>query len=364
MAWSLKRGGRGGAREAPRGEQRPALHLLLCSLLPTLVLFGTLEAGLRLTGFEFRGVPTHLRFGPNLQDDLERDLLVPDPALFWRLRVDPAVATTLERRRVLHPLLPGPDGRLPPARPSVVALGDSCTFFGRPSWPERLETLLREGASGAAVWNASVPGYSSYQGRRLFEEEVAALRPDWVVVYFGWNDHWLGQAKTDRLVGLERLTALSVAPPLFEDLRVVQAGRAFHARVSTPPPARRPLRVPPEEYAENLEAICRVAGSLGAGVALVTAPGDLDGNDAARLETGGYAAPGTDLAALHARYNAIVRDVAGACGAELVDFAAAAPPGSVGADGIHLTPDGIAWLAARLSELMGESPRKAGSAGR
>ncbi len=319
----------GGGMDGRRCEQGSRLRLIAFSLLPTLVLFGTIEAGLRFAGFEFHGVPTHLRFGPNLQADMERDLLVPDPDLFWRLR---------------------PGGDAPAGRPAVVALGDSCSFFGRPAWPDALESLLAGREPGGAVQNAAVPGYSSHQGRRLFEREIAPLRPAWLVVYFGWNDHWLGLEKTDRSVAAERPAALAGAVPVLEGLRIVQAGRALRARLATPPAERRHLRVPPEEYRENLAAICGAAGEAGTRVALVTAPADLDGEDAARLAAGGYAAPGTDVPAQHERYNDIVREVAAACGATLVDFAADAPRGAVGADGIHLTPAGTAWLASRLAQ--------------
>jgi len=336
----------------PRG--RSPLRLLVYSLLPTVVLLATLEGGLRLAGFEFHGIPTHLRFGPNLRSDMERDLLEPDPELFWRVRATPEVRPLLERRRAL---LPG--GDLPPRRAAggamtVLVLGDSCSFFGTPSWPERLEALLRERDPGAEVWNAAVPGYSSYQGRRLLETRGAALSPDWVVAYFGWNDHWLGLGSTDRLVGLEhRATLPGPVARFLERLRLVQAGRALRTRLALPPPERRPLRVPPGDYRANLEAICRLAEERGARVAFVTAPEDLDAADGARLREGGYAAPGTDIRALHARYNGIAREVAGACGAHLADFAAAAPGGSVGADGIHLTPAGAAALAALLARELG-----------
>jgi lysophospholipase L1-like esterase len=70
----------------------------------------------------------------------------------------------------------------------ILCLGDSCTYgLGLPidqAWPAALDRLLES----AEVVNAGVPGYSSYQGRILFEDRCEDLDPDVLVVTFGQND--------------------------------------------------------------------------------------------------------------------------------------------------------------------------------
>jgi lysophospholipase L1-like esterase len=331
----------------------PLFQRLLFALLPTVVLLGALEVGLRLQGFEFHDVPVHVRFGPNLAADMERNLFVPDPVLFWRLRVDPGNAAALGDRGVFNlPFVtPAVAGPARPAVPEIVALGDSCSFFGQPSWPERLGSLLAGRGRAARVWNAAVPGYTSYQGLRRYETEIAARRPAWILVYFGWNDHWLAAREPDHLIPARAGRPVgSELAGLLEGWRTLQAGRALWFKLSTPPPGERPARVPPEQYRGNLAALCGAATAQGTGVVMVTAPGRLGAAETARLGEGGYAAPGADLAALHERYNGVAREVAAACGAQLVDFAAAAEPGFIRPDGIHLTPPGIERLAALVAE--------------
>ena len=108
--------------------------------------------------------------------------------LFWELRpgIDGSFGAWGDRTDDLglrNARTPGEkDGR-----PRVLCLGDSCTYglalTIADAWPTRL------GEQGDLdVVNAGVPGYSSYQGRLLFDDRCAALDPDVLVVGFGHND--------------------------------------------------------------------------------------------------------------------------------------------------------------------------------
>jgi lysophospholipase L1-like esterase len=82
----------------------------------------------------------------------------------------------------------------------VVTLGDSCSFTPvRANYPRALEQRLREAypSRPMEVINASVPGYSAFQGRRWYEREVDGYEHDAVVIYLGWND--MGQFNPDGL---------------------------------------------------------------------------------------------------------------------------------------------------------------------
>lgn len=320
----------------------------------------SLEVGLRVAGFEFTGIPTHVQFGANIEDGLQRNVLEEDPLLFWRARWGPDTASFLEGCGALQR---GQAARAvggnPGAEPLVVALGDSCTLFGKPPYSRRLEELLRARLPRARVLNAGVPGYSSLQGRRWFTDEIAALEPDWVTVYFGWNDHWLSYQVPDDAVGARRLASGSAAGRALGRLRIVQLARAIGTKLNAPPADRKPLRVPPEHYRVNLAAICQEAREVGARVAFITAPSAITPAMARMLRERGYVADVEGLAALHEIYNTASRDVAAQCGATLVDFAAAADPASLlTADGIHLAPAGVDELAGRLSRVILADPAK------
>ncbi|WP_442506950.1 SGNH/GDSL hydrolase family protein [Novipirellula sp. SH528] len=51
-----------------------------------------------------------------------------------------------------------------------------------------MEEILRERGVDAEVINAGVNGYSMTQCRHRYEQVVAPLRPDFVILYLGWND--------------------------------------------------------------------------------------------------------------------------------------------------------------------------------
>jgi GDSL-like Lipase/Acylhydrolase family len=79
----------------------------------------------------------------------------------------------------------GPELDRTRARPRVVAIGDSCTFgtlVDHYSWPRSLERSL----GTAEVVNAGVAGYFP-RNALARADEFAALAPDVVVIYIGWN---------------------------------------------------------------------------------------------------------------------------------------------------------------------------------
>jgi lysophospholipase L1-like esterase len=354
---SRQRDGRGAPRRS--GTITP-WRAVVYSLLPAIVLFGGAEIALRVAGFEFHTIPRHFQFGANVDHDLRRNLAVPDIDLFWRLNVREDTAAFLIRQRHVHPDLRSPTGadRHSPGTLRVVAMGDSCTFFGTPPYPRTLERRLLDRGLDGEVFSAAVPGYTSHQGRRWFESEVVDYHPDWVTVYYGWNDHWLAMRTTDRELDRTMTLAGTLAARLAAHVRLVQAALYVRARLSRPPPEGRPYRVPIDDYRDNLEALCRGIREAGATAIFVTAPSELDPDDLRRLQDEGQIRPGADVTGLHEAYNEVVRDVATACGAELVDFAAAASRthGFVSNDGIHLTPQGIDWLALQLDQRIAVAP--------
>ncbi len=318
----------------------------------------SLELGLRLVGFEFTGIPTHVQFGTNIADGLQRNVLEEDPLLFWRVRWGPDTEEFLRGRGALRrgavALAAAGAAR---GAPLVVALGDSCTLFGDPPYSLRLQQLLRASRPQARVLNAGVPGYGSLQGRRWFNDEIAALEPDWVTVYFGWNDHWLSYQVPDDEIGRRRLPSGLPLAGLLGRLRIVHAARAVGTKLSAPPPERKPPRVPLEHYRINLASICQEAREVGARVAFVTAPSAITPAMARMLRERGYVADVAGLPELHERYNTASREVAAQCGATLVDFADAADPAALLTDdGIHLAPAGVEALAGRLAAAVLEDP--------
>lgn len=129
------------------------------------------------------------------------DYFKKDAKLFWRMRhniqegteflVEGSYRTNSLGLRGAEPALD-----TAPSQLRVAAFGNSCTFGWRlnepDTYPEQLERILNQGAlsTEVSVFNCGVPGYSSYQGWKFMQEYIPILKPHYVTICYGWNDHW------------------------------------------------------------------------------------------------------------------------------------------------------------------------------
>jgi lysophospholipase L1-like esterase len=142
------------------------------------------------------------------------DLFEPDPDLFWKLKANLSserISGAIGRYPVSFEVSTNEIGLRSRPIPSekrefrVLVLGNSCAFGigvdDEETWPARLEEVLRRATgSEVLVMNASVPGYSSYQGKRFLETRGFALRPDLVIASFGFNDASEWSSRSDMQV--------------------------------------------------------------------------------------------------------------------------------------------------------------------
>jgi len=208
-------------------------------------------------------------------------LYIPDRDLFWKMRSnssfdvenvvyrmrDEALNWHFETNAVGHRGAPYPATSTAPV---IVALGDSSTFGFRvdddDTYPSQLQRALREkGLPGATVVNYGVPGYSSFQGRRLLEEILAHNQPDVVLLSFGASDQ-----EDDKFSDAQKAERLAAANQELSDyfnrlgiIRFFQRPPHFDRG----PPANRsklPARVSPKEFRANLQAMIELIERSGA----------------------------------------------------------------------------------------------------
>lgn len=307
------------------------LSLSLGALLATLVVA---EIVLRVGGF---GVVTpQMSFGMHAEIALDRGYFLPDPTLFWKVRPDLNPAFEREARIL------SPDRPIPPhgKRTRVLILGDSCSRVAGDGLPY---SALLERDLGAGRWevlNASVPGYTSYQGLRWLRSQLLDAHPDVVVVYFGWNEHWRTTGKTDREYARSRETLYP---------RVLTGLQGRHH----PPP----FRVSRREYRDNLEQIIDLVRGQGGRVALIAGPYRFSPGVQAQYVKDHYLVDGDDVRKLHRSYLDVVRGFSGRPDVSVIEADAVfrALGGNLPllrADGIHFTAAGHRAMAALLAEFL------------
>ncbi len=305
---------------------------IVIALGSVVVFFSLAELGLRVTGFQFHSGPTYMRFGFPDPDTLLR-IFRPDSDLFWRL-VSGFNFPGAEIEGVNSSGFRGREFSKKKREGSIriVCLGDSVTFGERASYPQRLQELLDSSVSGKRfeVINAGIPGYSSFQGRRLFQTRVLDLEPDLIIVLYGWNDHWLARGFSDKE---QRSVDENVAEIQFflDRFRVYQFLNSIHRSIreelslyrrSVAKESDLKYRVPLEDYRENLREVIELARDNGIKIFLLTAPsGAVEGEIPPYLQEMRFVKYPDELIPLHQSYNQVVRELAREKRVPLMDLA-------------------------------------------
>ncbi len=209
------------------------LRKLALGLVATIVMLLLLELVLRAT-WAIAGAASHTvvirnRFAPEHEAELptwlwnsmapaQRSNVVsnamayPDPEFIFRVRPNPAQKPVLGFEginalgfRTAHfDSLPQSSER-DRSKLRILHLGDSCAWgwgvrrFADTMAPH-VEQRLGDAGIPAEVFNLAEPGFTSTQGRKLFERYFPLLAPDFVVLQYGWNDRRNSRGFTDRQV--------------------------------------------------------------------------------------------------------------------------------------------------------------------
>jgi lysophospholipase L1-like esterase len=240
----------------------------------------------------------------------------------------------------------------------IACLGDSCTHWGDPPYPERLAKLLTKEGVKVETLNAGVVGHSSWQGLQRLRERVAPYRPDVVTVYYGWNDHWQWRTRPDSDPTTDGIPWTQRTLDSLSWSRVVQGVRMcadLLGQIRKPAPPTLSFRVPLLQFRENLHAIIREIRAIPAEPILITAPTDMtpatiptEFFQLTQLDRTPYATPNE----LHDAYVQIVRQVATEQGVLLCDVekAFAGDPKLFCGDHIHFNDAGYDRAAAVIRD--------------
>jgi len=199
----------------------------------------------------------------------EDSSFVSDSDLIWRPKADSAVFNSQGYR---GKELPADKDR---QSVRIFTIGDSNTLgWGQPNgpnWPLYLDELLRRVNDRVTVINAGVWGYSSFQGRRRFEETLQ-FNPDIVLISFGANDAHRVTISDADFANLGGRKLSFYLGQVTNKLRTGQLLLAASDKVFRREPDQLIPRVSLDEYKANLNEIIRVARSRNIQVVLLTRP--------------------------------------------------------------------------------------------
>lgn len=317
---------------------RNTFYTALLALVSCAVALLLGEVALRAIDFEFRLFPTRVEFG------------WPDPVLMEnKYQVDQELLWVPKEYYATIEALRG-------TKPSLVFMGDSCTAWGL---YDKLFAELVDGHHpdhSFSYVNTAVAGWSTYQGLGQLERDIIPLAPKIITVYYGWNDHWASFGVEDKAVGQFNSDRSQLAIALAE-LRLVQLFNFFKIKLYREGgETRRPERVSPQDFAQNLTRIVRRARDNDILPVLLTAPTSHAVGDEPEYLAERWLNDLNELVPLHRRYAEIVRQVARDNDVLLVDLLAAfdqLPPQDLKqryfeSDGIHLTGEGHKVIALFL----------------
>ena len=288
----------------PRTPVRRCVRLVGYNALSAAILLVLVELGLRLSGFAFALPPPRLEVGSSLPVVLPESF-VPDPDLLW------------VRHGYRANLIAGAASR---SRPSIVFMGDSTT---RNQYERRLQPIIEERHPGSdfTYVTLGVPGWSSYSGLKQLQRDVLSVRPRAITINYGWNDHWnyygLQDKDAARFLYPEGSSRLSAYFYRFRTIQLVN--KAILALKQRSIGHGRP-RVSLDDFRANLRQMVRIARANDVIPILFTAPTSHQlGREPAYLAKG-WLTNLEDLAPLHQQYVQVVREVAAAENAPLVDL--------------------------------------------
>ena len=283
-----------------------------------------LEAALHLAHFHYSRNLSYMQFGYPNQVELHQVFEL-DPLLLFRMK--PGYDFKLGFGPLNRSGFRGRD--FEKAKPAgtirIACLGDSVTFgTAEGAYPQMLEEILNSSGTGRfEVMDFGVPGYTSFQGKVLLKEVLADYHPDWVVVFYGWNDHWLAQGFPDADQKIKPETALTKVRNQLARLRTYQLLNKLTAKFTAHfgKKGQKIFRVPPDQYEQNLAGIIELCRASGAQAALTTAPAGFGITVLPDYLTYlGFAKKDENIEQLHASYNRIASRVAAEKNVPLVDL--------------------------------------------
>lgn len=330
---------------------RGFMKKLMLSLVMTYLCFGSVEGFLAAINFRVNMAPVVFALD-NEAGQTEVSEGYSDPELRWKFRKGEKyhgrmINSLGYRDREVDPVKK-------PGTIRVICLGDSVTAQGEPGYSQLLNDRLNANPPTTNQWeafNMAVYGYSSMQGLRVFQLETYKLQPDFVTIYFGWNDHWL-EMETDRTRMARKVNPLYGR--IYNKLKEKRIFMLLTQLKNNPgidiAARKKPgFRVPPDEYVQVMTELISEIRAVGATPIIITAARrDVHSTKVKFPEE--YAK--INFNEVHDQYMELTRKIAADQHVEILDlhrkFSDSQYDGYFMKDGIHFKQPGLEDIAEEL----------------
>lgn len=336
---------------------RPGKYTLF-ALITVLAIFAVLEGLLRILDVNAR---VDNPFFLLIRVYEYPDYFKKDASLFWRLRpnIEEGTEFLVQGNYRTNSLgLRGPEPDTAGNSVRIACFGNSCTFGWRMNEPQTYEIQLQDSLNNSIpnsrfqVLNCGIPGYSSFQGLRMMQEYAPKLKPEYVTICYGWNDHWAAgfdiedkKQKTPPQWVLDLQNAASESY-LYRSIKYLLLAKSEKSREYTYNRQSPTYRVSLDDYRDNLRDMVNYCLTQGIKPIIITAPiGDIDPGIDSQLET------------YHALYCQIGVFVADEMNVPVIDACAqfVGHPeywDDVDKDFIHYNAKGAAFIAGQLANVI------------
>jgi len=296
-------------------------HRILFSLVILVVCLVVLELAVRIGGVDtyYQNRLFVLNRALDYPDVFEKDY-----DLFWRFRKDRVVTSKFFEGKTYHINslgLRGDEISEVKNKKRILFLGNSCTFGWGVSLSDTYAVKLGELLNDEyEIINGAIPGYSSLQGRRFFENQLVGLKPDIVFIQYAWNDHWSAAMEiadkdqrfsSPAILELQNFLSRFHTYRLMKKLLVTARNRSPDSLFNRDKPV---YRVSLDDFYLNLKAICGGAQKAGCRPILLTSP-------IPSLETYYPTGVKSNMHLFHERYNRVIRQLAVDEQIEMIDLA-------------------------------------------
>ena len=294
----------------------------------------------------------------NINIDLPPDVPKYDfafnPDLLWTL--DP------DDQRVNSLGFPAPEpGTKSEGSVRLLFLGDSCMMQGYPEMVgSRLKRRFGNRINEVEVYNYSVAGYSSRQGEIVAGKFGTVLDPDYVIIGYGWNDHWSSEfSDLEKLSSLDNSSSfLAFFDYIYRKSRTAQLGSFLFDKLEGTNQSELQPRVLISDYSKNLNGIISKFDKNKTKIIFLTIPSSHPVRGVPeKLISLGFVSSKEAALDLHSGYNQVIRDVAKQNKVALIDLEKKINLLDAGklyeffqSDGIHFRSKGQHYITQQLTK--------------